>query len=144
MEWWREDLVGRPDLHDLAAKEHADPVGQRPDDCQVMRDEQHGDAVLGLQPPQERQHIRLHRNVQRRENLIAEQQRGLRRQRPCDRDSLALTAGELVGETRGVALIEPHIAERRRHLVPRRGRIGAEEKFQRPRDRSADPLARIE
>jgi len=39
------------------------------------------------------QDVRLHRDIERRENLVAEQQRRLRRQRPRDRHALPLAAG---------------------------------------------------
>jgi hypothetical protein len=42
------------------------------------------------------QHLLLHRDVERRDRLVGDQQLGLQRQRAGDADALALAAGELV------------------------------------------------
>ena len=46
MEGRREDLFHVPDLHQPAAKQHADPVGQRAHHRKVVGDEQHREVVL--------------------------------------------------------------------------------------------------
>src|SRR4051812_38472765 len=61
-----------------------------------VRDEEVGEAQALLKVEQEIQHRRLHRNVERRYRLVADQDLGLHRQRPRDGDALPLTAGELV------------------------------------------------
>ena len=79
----------RPDAH------HQDVVGDLPDHRQVMADEQVGQAQSGLQVGEQFEYLRLHHHVERRHRLVAHQHLGPQRQRPRDRDPLALTAGQL-------------------------------------------------
>ena len=66
------------------------------DDRQVVADEQQRQAELVLQIDQQVDDLRLHRNVQRRHRLVADDQVGAGRQRARDADALALAAGEFV------------------------------------------------
>ena len=63
---------------------------------EVVGDEDVGDAELALQALQQVDDLRLHRDVERRDRLVADDQRGLDRERAGDRDALALAARELV------------------------------------------------
>ncbi len=62
-----------------------------------MSDEQVGEPELLLQVLEQVQHLRLHRHVERRDRLVANDQLGLQRKRARDADTLALAARELVG-----------------------------------------------
>jgi hypothetical protein len=62
--------------------------------AEVVRDEQVGEPELVLQVHQQVQHLRLHRNVERRDRLVGDDERGLTDQRAGDADALALAAGE--------------------------------------------------
>ena len=64
--------------------------------AQVVRDEDIGQAQVALQVHQQVDDLRLHRHVQRRHRLVADDQRQFQRQRARDHDALALAAGELV------------------------------------------------
>ena len=48
------------------------------------------------QPFQEAQDLRLHRDVERRDRLVGDEQLGVEHQRARDADALALAAGEFV------------------------------------------------
>jgi hypothetical protein len=45
----RVDLLGGPDLDQLAAVHHRDPVAQAADDCKIVRDEEVGEPEVVLQ-----------------------------------------------------------------------------------------------
>ena len=62
----------------LPVVHHDDPVGERVDDCQVVADEQAGEAEVALQAAQQLEHRRLHRHVERRCRLVGDEQLGLR------------------------------------------------------------------
>ena len=100
------DVVPGADLHDLAQVHHGDPVGDVPDDRQVVRDEQVGQPELVLQVLQQVDHTGLHRHVQRGHRFVQDQQLRVQRQRPGDTDPLALAAGELVPVTVAVLGVE--------------------------------------
>jgi len=44
-----EELAGRRLLHDAAVLHHRDAVGDLADDGEVVRDEEHGEAVFGAE-----------------------------------------------------------------------------------------------
>ena len=83
-------------LLDAAFLHHDEVVGDVLDDADVVRDEQIRDAELALQLEQQVQDLRLHRDVECRGRLIADDELGLDRERARDRDALALAARELV------------------------------------------------
>ena len=49
-----------------------------------------------MRSSQQAQDLRLHRDVQRRDRLVRDENLGIERERACDADALALAAGELV------------------------------------------------
>ena len=66
------------------------------DDRDVVGDEQVGEAELLLQVAQQVDDLRLHRHVERRHRLVADDQARVERQGAGDADALALPAGEFV------------------------------------------------
>ena len=66
------------------------------DDREVVRNEEVGKILLALQIDQEIDHLRLDRDVERGDRLVANDQARAERQRPRDADALALAAGELM------------------------------------------------
>ncbi len=93
------------------AAHHGDAVGHVVDHRQIVRDEQIGEAELVLQVLEQVEDLRLHRYVERRDRLVADQQVGIERQRPGDADALALAARKAVRIARLEARIEsdrPH------------------------------------
>ena len=91
-----EQHLGRALLDDAAGVQHRDLVAQVVDHREVVADQQVGHAELLLQVLQQVQHLRLHRDVERADRLVGDDQARPRDQRARDRDALALAAGELV------------------------------------------------
>ena len=71
-----EQHFARRELDDAAAAHHRDPVGDVVDHRQIVRDEQIGEAELLLQVLQQIEDLRLHRNVERRDRLVADDRSG--------------------------------------------------------------------
>ena len=88
------DRLGGALLHDLAAIEHVDAVDDLADDREVVRDEEVGEPELLLQALEEVEDLRLHRDVERRDGLVADQDFRADGERAGDRDALALAARE--------------------------------------------------
>ena len=72
---------------------------------EVVADEEVGEPELLLQVLEQVDDLRLDRDVERGDRLVADDELRVERQRPGDADALALAAGELVrvavGEARG-------------------------------------------
>jgi hypothetical protein len=73
-----------------------DAVADMGDDGEIMGDEQVRKTVLALQVDQQVDDLRLDRDVERRDRLVAHDQARPERQRACDADALPLPAGELM------------------------------------------------
>ena len=84
------------ELDDAAEIHHRDAVADVPHHGEVVADEEIGEPVLLLQVDQQVQHLRLHRDVERRDRLVGDDHVGIDRQRLGDAEPLALAAGELV------------------------------------------------
>ena len=67
----RIKLLCRSQLYHIAQIHHADTVADVLDNAQVMRNEQIGQVFLLLQIQKQVDHLRLNRNVQRRNGLVA-------------------------------------------------------------------------
>ena len=87
-------LVGQ--LDQPAQVHHADLVADMTHHCEVVRDEEVGQAAAALQLFHDVEHLGLHAHVERRGWLIADQKLRRGGQGPGDRDALALAAGKLV------------------------------------------------
>ena len=92
----REERARVGELDDLAEIHHRDAVADVLDHREVVGDEQVGEAEFLLQVHQQVDHLRLHRDVERRHRLVADDQLRLQRQRAGDAEALALAAGEFV------------------------------------------------
>ena len=90
------DLVAAADLDQGAEIHHRHPVGDVLDHRQIVADEQVGNPELRLQVLQQIDHLRPHRDVERRHRLVADDQFRAERQGSGDADALALATGELV------------------------------------------------
>ena len=86
------DFAGQDDPAEVHDR---DPVCDVPDDGQIVRDEQIGDAELTPQTGQEVDHLCLDRDVERAHWLIANDQIRVDSDRPGDPDPLALHTAEL-------------------------------------------------
>ena len=89
-----ENVVDGAALDDLAAIQDVDAVDSLARDREVVRDEEVGEPELLAQPREQVEDLRLDRDVERRHRLVADDDLGLDREGPCDRDALALAAGK--------------------------------------------------
>ena len=96
-----EHALGRRQLDEPAAVHHGDPIADLPDQAQVVRDEEVGQAEPLLQIEQQVDHLRLDRDVERRDGLVGDDERRLERERAREPDALPLAAAELVRILRG-------------------------------------------
>ena len=91
-----------------------------PHEPQIVRDEQIGQLQPLLQIHQQVDHLRLHRDVERRDRLVGDDERRIERERARQADPLALAAAELVRVARQMRRIEADQLEQLRDLAPRR------------------------
>lgn len=75
-----------------------------------MRDEDEGEAHFTAQLVQQCDNLRLNRNIERRDRLVADDELRFQRQCAGNGDPLPLAAGELVR-------ITPHVFRRETHLM---------------------------
>jgi len=94
-------------LHHPAPVEDGDAHRDVPDHGEVVGDEEVAEAQLVLEAPQQAEHLGLHREVERADRLVADDQARPHDERPGDRDPLALSAGELVRVPVRGARLEP-------------------------------------
>ena len=71
---------------------HDHVVGDLTHHGEIVRDEQVGEPLLGLQVVEQMQHLILHEHIQGGDGLIADNDVGVERHGSCDGDALALTA----------------------------------------------------
>ena len=91
-----KDILLLSKLHHRSKIHHADLIRQELDHRKVMRNEQIRKIGGCLQALEQIDDLRLHRNVERGNRLVANHQLGLDRQGARDANSLTLTARELV------------------------------------------------
>jgi len=103
----RVDRRRRPALDDAAEIHHRDTVAEMPHDAEIVRDEQHRQIELAAQAQEQVDDLRLDRNVERGDRLVADEEVGLHGERAGDGDPLALPAGELVRIAADIVRIEP-------------------------------------
>ncbi len=108
-----------------------------------MGDEQHRQVEALADLLEERQHLRLHRDVERRDRLVGDQELGLDRQRARDADPLALSAGELVRIAAERLRIHAHQGHQPARALERL-RSGNAVVERALHDRLADRAARVE
>ena len=113
-------------LHQLAQIHNADAVGNVLDNAQVVGDEQVGQPHLLLQVLKHVDDLRLDRNVQRGDRLVADDELGVHSQGAGDADALALTAGELVRVAVGVLTVQADALEQGDDLVMTLLGVGAQ------------------
>src|SRR5215469_11001180 len=83
-------------LDDLTKVHHRDAVADMLDDREIVRDEQIGQVLFALQIHHQVDDLRLDRDVEGRNRLVADDQLGVQGQRSGDADALALSARKLV------------------------------------------------
>jgi hypothetical protein len=105
-----EDALGWSLLDDLARVHDRHSVGHLDQDRQVVRDEQHRQAELPLQPFEQLEDLRLDHDVQRGRRLVGDDEARAARERGRDHHPLLLSTRELVG-----VVVDP--ATRKTHLL---------------------------
>ena len=139
-----DDVLRSAELDHSAQVHHRDPVAQRPRQAEVVGDEQQRQLALLLKIQQNPQDLRLHRHVEHRDRLVADQAVRLEHQRRRDRHPLALAARELMRVPLAEALrVEPDILERLLDLGRALG-LGHALDDERLGDDRPHPLARIQ
>src|ERR1700674_87839 len=103
---------------DPAAVHDQQAVAKRRDQVEVMADEDQSHATLGDQVIEDRQHLHLHGDVERRGRLVGDQQIGFGNQHHRDHDALAHASGELVriGVVDPLRVADVHRAQHRERL----------------------------
>ena len=104
----RKELVGFGQFDDAPQVHDGDAVADVLDHGQVVRDEYIGKVPLVPELQQQLQDLRLDRNVQGRNRLVADDQFRIHRQRARDPDALALSAGKFVGVPVQVLALQVH------------------------------------
>src|SRR6266536_4246065 len=89
-----EELGGRRLLHQLAVGHEDHPVGRVPREAHLVADHHHRHALAG-QPGHHVEHLADHLRVERAGRLVEQHRLGLHGQRPGDRGTLLLAAGQL-------------------------------------------------
>ena len=117
----REDALLAALLHGQAEVHHQHVVRDVPDDAEIVRNEEVREAEVALQVGKQVQHLRLDRDVERRDRLVGHDQRRIQHQRPRNRDALALAAGEHV---RIADVVLGPQADLRQHRPRARGALG--------------------
>ena len=131
-------------LDDAAQIHDGDAVRDVLDDGKVVGDEQIGHAEVALQIGQQVDHLRLHRDVERGDGLVAHDQLGSQRQGAGDHEALALAAGELVRKADHLVAAQADLFEQRGDLGLDFGFRAAREVLQRLGDDVLGAHARIE
>ena len=139
-----EELLGGRQLDDAAEVHHGDAVGDVADDGEVVRDEDVGQVELLLQLDEQVQHLRLDRDVERRDGLVGDDELRLQDERARQADALPLPAAELVrvavGSLGRHADALEHVVHDRVALLARDRAVDREPL----RDQVADLHARVE
>ena len=91
-----KQILRPPLLDDPAEVHHRDFVAQIFDHGEIMADQHIAQSELVLQVFQQIEHLGLHRDIQRADRLVGDDQFWLRDQRARNRDALALAPGEFV------------------------------------------------
>ena len=139
-----EDRLARADLDDLAEIHHGDTMADAFDDGHVVRDEEIGELHLRLQLEHQVDHLRLDRNVERRDRLVRHDQPRLDGERARDADALTLAARKFMRET---ARHVGHKADAAQQLGDLVGRLRSGCEFvdqQGLRDCGSDSHARVQ
>ena len=104
-----EDRALGRNFDDLAEVHHRHPVGHVLDDREIVADEQQREAQFLLDVLEQVDDLRLHRNVERGDGLVAHDEVGLGGERAGDADALALPAGELMRPAVDSVARQPHL-----------------------------------
>ena len=91
------DAGGGADLDDLAEIHDHHAVAHELHHVKIVRDEHIGQSEARLEPADQRQDLRLHRLVERRDGFVEDDELRLEDERARDVDPLPLSARQLMG-----------------------------------------------
>src|SRR5579859_1015742 len=111
MQWAFVQKVARGQLDDLADVHHRHAIADVAHHRQIVRDEQIREVELPLQLFEQVDDLRLDRDVEGRDGLVAHDEARLHRERAGDADALPLAARELVRVPIGEVRIESNDAQ---------------------------------
>lgn len=86
------EILGRQQVDHFTAAHHGDAVGDLTDEVEIVGDEEKGGSSRGAQRQQQFDDLCLHRDVQRRGDLVADHELRSRGECPRDGDALLLAA----------------------------------------------------
>jgi hypothetical protein len=104
---------------------HYDAATDVFDDCEIVSNEQVGEAELALQVLQQVDNLRLHGDIEGAHRLVADDEFWFNGQGASDADPLALATAELVWVAVRVGGVKTHIVQQRKDTTPTAARFGA-------------------
>ena len=140
----RVQLLLGAGLHRLAEIHDHDAVRDVPDDVQVVRDEDVREVEIALEVLEQVQDLRLHRDVERRDRLVADDQLRVDGESAGDADPLPLPTRELVREPVVVLGVEADDVEQLLHALLDLGGRADPVHLEPLGDDEADALAAVE
>ena len=139
-----EHGLRRTDLHQPPEIQHGDTVRDVAHHPQVVAHEEVAHPLLGLEVGEQVEDRCLHRHVERRGRLVADDDARIAGKGTGDRDPLLQPARKLARSHRQVALGEADMPHQLAQLFAQRGAAVAAELAHRPADDAADGLAAVE
>ena len=141
-----EDLPYRALLHDPSREHDGDAIGQRGDDAQIVRDQQHREAALAPFTVQQLEDLDLDGHVQRRGRFVGDQHVRVPAESGGDHHALRHAAGELEGVApRAILrLRDADLAQQLDDPLPRSAPIHPEMQPQRLRNLGSGGCGRVE
>ncbi len=142
----RGEVAGLDLLHHATRVHDEDPVAEGRDQPQVVRHEDEAHAAPRDQFVQDREHLQLHRHVERGGRLVRDQQVGIGDQHHRDHRPLAHAARHFVREepVHAIRVVDPHGLERGERAGARLARRYPRMRAQRLDDLLADAHDRIQ
>ncbi|WP_244547409.1 hypothetical protein [Bradyrhizobium sp. Gha] len=92
----KQDISGSR-LNDPALIHYEHPVRDLGHNCEIMRDEDHSEAVGVTKTADEREHLRLHSDIKCARWFVGNEQFRITCERQCDTNPLRDSPGELMG-----------------------------------------------
>ena len=112
-----EDDLGGAELHQAPEVEDGDPIGHVPHDAEIVGDEEVGDLLLCLEFDEQVEDRSLHRHIQRRRRLVANDELRVAREGAGDREPLLEASRQLPRTLAHVSLGEAHRTHQLEHSL---------------------------
>lgn len=119
-----KDGLHPANLDQLPTVHHPHPVGEVAHHRQIVGDEQIGALMRLFQLNEQIENGSLHRDVQGRDGLIADDKVRLTRKGARNGDALLLSPAQLIGVAVRIAAVQPHGLEKLCDPLPTRCRLG--------------------